>query len=121
MAATRKSKIMLEDVLIEVWRQALVENLSTATLAGKKYPVRQTPKAKLREVEFQFDGRTLVGIEQNPKTRSRWAKLARSGKKVMQFIENGRYVAAVVDGKAVLYGSDTSSSDKKTSGLVTLN
>jgi hypothetical protein len=46
-----------------------------------------------------------MGIEQNPKTKSRWAAIARSGKKVMQFIQDGRYVAVVADGKATLYGN----------------
>jgi hypothetical protein len=32
------------------------------------------------------------------------AQLARSGKKVMQFLSEGRYVANVVDGKVTLYG-----------------
>ena len=32
------------------------------------------------------------------------AQLARAGKKVMQFLNDGRYVANVVDGKATLYG-----------------
>jgi hypothetical protein len=31
--------------------------------------------------------------------------LARSGKKVMQFLSEGRYVANVVDGKVTLFGS----------------
>jgi hypothetical protein len=30
--------------------------------------------------------------------------MARSGKKVMQFLSNGRYVGNVVDGKATVYG-----------------
>ena len=44
------------------------------------------------------------GLEQNPGTKSRWAQLARSGKKVMQFLSEGRYVANVVDGKVTMYG-----------------
>jgi len=59
---------------------------------------------RLRQVEFVVDGNTILGIEQNPKTKSRWAQMARSGKKVMQFIQDGRYVAVVVDGKVILYG-----------------
>jgi hypothetical protein len=31
--------------------------------------------------------------------------MARSGKKVMQFLSEGRYVANVVDGKVTLYGA----------------
>jgi hypothetical protein len=41
---------------------------------------------------------------ERPDTKSRWAQLARSGKKVMQFLVEGRYVANVADGKVTLYG-----------------
>jgi len=62
------------------------------------------PKGGLRQVNFVFDGNEIRGLEQNPETKSRWAQLARSGKKVMQFLSQGRYVANVVDGKVTLYG-----------------
>jgi hypothetical protein len=55
-------------------------------------------------VDFIFDGNEIRGLEQNPDTKSRWAQIARSGKKVMQFLSAGRYVANVADGKVVLYG-----------------
>jgi len=51
-----------------------------------------------------FDGNEIPGLEQNPQTKSRWPQMARSGKKVMQFLSEGRYVANVVDGKLTLYG-----------------
>jgi hypothetical protein len=51
-----------------------------------------------------FDGNKVRGLEQNPDTRSEWAKLARAGKKMMQFLGEGRYVAVVVDGKVNFYG-----------------
>ena len=47
----------------------------------------------------------ITGIEQNPETGSRWAQLAREGKKVMQFLRNGRYAAVVVDGQVFTYDS----------------
>jgi hypothetical protein len=97
----------VEDTLVEVWRQTLVEGASTVLLGKKKFPVRRTPRLGLREVEFDAGRRRLVGLEQNPRTSSRWGLLARAGKKVMQFIENGNYVAAVMDGKAVLYKRST--------------
>ncbi len=93
----------LEDALISVWRQVLVENARTVTLNDESYPVRRTLRSKLREVDFQCEGRALRGIEQNASTNSRWAKLAREGRKVMQFLAQGRYVAAVVDGKVTWY------------------
>ena len=94
----------LEETLISVWRQALVENSRAVTLEGGSYPVRRTSRSKLREIDFQFEGQRLRGLEQNPKTSSRWAQLAREGKKVMQFLSDRRYVANVVDGKVQFYG-----------------
>jgi len=93
----------LEQTLISVWRQVLVEEAKTVTVNGLSSPVRRTSRSKLREVDFQFEGQTLRGIEQNPNTNSRWAQLAREGKKVMQFLSGGRYIANVVDGKVHLY------------------
>ena len=93
-----------EETLIEVWRQTLVENATPVELGKERYAVRRTPKHKLRQVDFVFDGNEIRGLEQNPETKSEWARLARSGKKVMQFLSEGRYVANVVDGKVTLYG-----------------
>jgi hypothetical protein len=93
-----------EKTLISVWRQALVENADVVELGTGRYLVRRTPKQSLRQVDFVFDGNEIRGLEQNPKTKSRWAELARSGRKVMQFLSEGRYVANVTDGKATLYG-----------------
>jgi hypothetical protein len=74
-------------------------------------------------VDFVFDGQpsretirdtkiVLRGLEQNPKTESRWAQLARAGHKVMQFLSAGRYVGVVVDGKVTLYDGKKKSSKK---------
>lgn len=62
------------------------------------------PEARL------LDGNEIRRLEQNPQTKSRWAQMARSGKKVMQFLSEGRYVANVVDGKVTLYGKRTGTS-----------
>jgi len=94
----------LEQALIEVWRQTLVENAKTVELETARFSVRRTPKRGLRQVDFIFEGSEIRGLEQNPETKSRWAQLARSGKKVMQFLSEGRYVANVVDGKVTEYG-----------------
>jgi hypothetical protein len=93
-----------EQALIEVWRQTLVENGKTVLLGSERYAIRRTPKRGLRQVDFVFEGKEIRGLEQNPQTKSRWAQLARSGKKVMQFLSEGRYVANVVDGKVTNYG-----------------
>jgi hypothetical protein len=69
-----------EQTLVEVWRQALVENANTVELGKERYLVRRTPKRGLRQVDFVFDG-TIRGLEQNPDTKSRWAQMARAGKR----------------------------------------
>ena len=55
-------------------------------------------------MDFVFDGNEIRGLEQNTDTKSRWAQMARSGKKVMQFLSESRYLANVVDVKVTLYG-----------------
>ena len=80
-----------DSTLLSVWEQSLV--------GGEAFPVRATAKQKLKQVDFRFEGRELRGLEQNPNTKSRWAVMARKGSKVMQFLENGKYLAVAVDGK----------------------
>ena len=95
--------LSLEETLLTVSQQSLIENRKTVTLEDKTFPVRSTAKRKLKQIDFQFDGRELRGFEQNPETKSRWARMARDGKKVMQFLERGRYFAVVADGKVHFY------------------
>ena len=92
----------LESALLSVWQQSLIDKKKTVDL-GDIYLVRQTPKSKLKQIDFRFEDRELRGLEQNPNTKSRWAKLAREGKQVMQFLEAGTYIAVVVDGKVHQY------------------
>ena len=94
----------IEETLLAVWRQTLVENAKAVVLGAERFPVLRTSKRKLRQVDFKFEGREIRGLEQNPDTRSRWAAMAREGKKVMQFLAEGRYAAVVVDGNVKLYG-----------------
>ena len=93
----------LESVLLAVWQQTLIDNARNVTVADETFPVRTTPKQKLKQIDFRFDGREIRGLEQNPATESRWAAMARKGSKIMQFLEHGRYVAAVADGKVHSY------------------
>ena len=100
----RRSMTELEQILVDVWRQTLIDGAKYVEIDGEKYPVRETSRRQLRQVDFRFDSHELRGLEQNPDTKSRWAKMAREGKKVMQFLDGGRYVAVVVDGKMKTYG-----------------
>src|SRR5580658_1717134 len=97
-------KSFFESTLISVWRQELVVNTKAVKLGTEHSPVTESKAKRLRQVAFVFDGSTIMGIEQNPKTKSRWAAMARSGKKVMQFIQDHRYVAVVAGGKFIPYG-----------------
>ncbi len=100
-------ELSIEKALVEVWRQSLVENAKIVVLGTNRYAVRRTPKRGLRQVDFFLDGNEIRGLEQNPETKSRWAQMARAGKKVMQFLSEGRYMANVVDGKVTQYGKQT--------------
>ena len=100
-------KPSFEETLIDVWRQTLLNDAKIVELGTGRYRVRRTSRRRLREVDFVFDGQEIRGLEQNPQTKSRWAQLAREGKKVMQFLIEGRYVANVVDGRAALYARRT--------------
>ena len=93
-----------EACIVSVWKQALVESAKRVMVGGDTYSVRRTAKSKLAQVDFEFQGEPIRGLEQNPRTQSRWAQLARKGEKVMQFLQGGRYVAVVFGGKIFTYG-----------------
>jgi hypothetical protein len=97
-----------DETVLSAWRQVLVDSAKRVTVGGDNYPVRRTAKHKLAQVDFQFEGTPVRGLEQNPQTKSRWAQLARKGSKVMQFLSGGRYVAVVYDGKITHYGDKQS-------------
>jgi len=96
-------KPSFDETLIAVWRQVLVDEADVVKLGSERYLVTRSKAKMLRQVIFDIDGNSMIGIEQNPKTKSRWAQLARSGKKVMQFLQDHRYIAVVADGKVTLY------------------
>ena len=95
---------IFEETLLSVWRQAMVEDLPAIVLEGRSWPVKRTARRRLRQVDFQFDGKDICGLEQNPDTKSRWAQQARAGKKVMQFLGDTGYIAVVIDGQVHFYG-----------------
>lgn len=61
--------LSFEEVLIEVWRQALVECAEAITLGTERFRVRRTPKRGLRQVDCTFEGNGIRGLEQNPQTK----------------------------------------------------
>jgi hypothetical protein len=103
MLSMAASSNAFDEVLIEVWRQALLDCSNSVKMAGESFPVRKTASKRLVEVDFTFDGQHYRAIQQNPNTKSGWANLARKGAKVMQFLQAGKYVAVIVDGKVTHY------------------
>jgi hypothetical protein len=68
------------EVLIEVWRQALVDKADTVKLGSRRYPVVILKAKHLRQVTLDWEGKSIIGIEQKSNTTSRWAAMARSDK-----------------------------------------
>jgi hypothetical protein len=64
---------------------------------------QRTPGLGLRRTFFRSGGSSVTAIQQNPDTGSYWAQLAQKGHKVVQFKQNGKYVAVSVDGKVQPY------------------
>jgi hypothetical protein len=95
----------MDEELIREIAEQLMTNGEIET-AGEKVRVKKTSRHRLRTARFQMDGREYEAIEQNAEKPSRWGKLAREGRKVVQFrdVETGKYVAVVVDGKVRVYG-----------------
>jgi hypothetical protein len=104
-----RKELSIEDALKLVWRQALIEGAKEVTVGGASYAVTVLKAKRLRQVYFKVGDAEIVAVEQNPNTKSRWAEMARAGKKVMQFMQDNRYFAVVADGKCILYGSGTAS------------
>ncbi|HSA91731.1 MAG TPA: hypothetical protein VLE48_01865 [Terriglobales bacterium] len=95
----------LAESLVSVWQQVLVEKTGVVRLEKRSFPVDRTRKKGLRTVDFSYGGHEITGIEQNPRTQSRWAQMAREGKPVMQFSCKGRYIGVVADGQLTRYGA----------------
>ena len=94
----------LSEVLIDVWSQVLVHDSKVVRIGSETFPVIRSKKKRFRQVYFVFDGKSITGLEQNPDTKSNWAKMAQDGIKVMQFIHDRKYIAVVAAGKVTLYG-----------------
>lgn len=108
MSATDTSPT-IDDAFLSIWRQALVEQKKIISVGDATFSVRRTTKHRLAQIDFELDGVEYRGLEQNPQTKSRWAKMAREGAKVMQFLRAGRYVGVVADGALKHYNSTNKS------------
>jgi hypothetical protein len=64
-------KPSFEEIATAIWKRALVQNEPVVAVDRKRYPVTTSKAKKLRQVAFDFDGESFIGIEQNPATKSR--------------------------------------------------
>lgn len=79
--------------------------IDTALFSEIAQRVISSPKAKtsilsLGKELFQSAGRTIIALQQNPNSGSRWAALVRENKAVVQFkdTQTNKYIAVAVDG-----------------------
>jgi hypothetical protein len=94
------------EVLIDVWHQALVDKSETVRLGAESFRVTQSKAKRLRQIEFVFEGKTIIGIQQNPNTKSKWAEQARAGKKVSSSFRMGGMSRLLQRGKLLCTGSE---------------
>ena len=96
-----------DDRDVELLKSVAVQLLTSGavTLEGQKVRVGKTSRQRLRTARFLMKGREYEAIEQNPEKPSRWGKLAREGRRVVQVrdVASGKYVGVVVDGKVTEY------------------
>ena len=64
-------KSSLDKVLVAVWQHSLAESADVLKLGPERYLVTRSKPKLLRQVIFVYDGNSIVGIEQNPKIKSR--------------------------------------------------
>lgn len=64
-------------------------------LFGGGRGVRKFQQSGVRYVELPAGA---ILVEQNPKKRSEWARLARGGHRVAWLMRDGKYLARIVDG-----------------------
>ena len=95
---------MLDHNILSAVAEQMMGGLEV-TVEGKASRVTRTGAQRLRTVRFVMGGKEYQAIEQNPEKPSRWGKLARDGRRVVQVRDLGtqKYVAAVVDGKVTEY------------------
>ena len=97
----------LAETFLEVWQKVMDAEggpPKEIILEGETYRVRRTRSTHVHAVDFMFGELDVTGIEQNPRKKTRWAKKAREGAKVMQFLCERQFIANVCDGVLSRYG-----------------
>jgi hypothetical protein len=82
-----------------------VQQKKIVTVGNSTFSVQRTAKHHLAQIDFEVNGLEFRALGKKNQTKSRWAKMAREGAKVMQFLRAGRYVGVVADGVLKRYSS----------------
>ena len=95
---------MLDHAILHSVAEQLM-NRPDIVIEGRASPVTRTGSRRFRTVRFVMAGREYQAIQQNPDRPSRWGKLAREGRSVVQFRDllTQKYVAVAVDGQITEY------------------
>jgi len=95
---------MVEEKMLQSVAMQLMNGKEVA-LEGQKLRVKRVGSGRLRQVQFELNGRKFEAIEQNRMKPSRWGKLAREKHQVVQFrdVATHKYVAVAVDGEVSEY------------------
>lgn len=81
---------------------AVFNNETRLRLGARKYPLKRTARAGLRYFDAVVAGKPYRFMEQNPRTRSKWARLAQEGHKILWVFKEGQYHARMVDARFTL-------------------
>jgi hypothetical protein len=95
-----------EQKVLQAVAMQLMNGDEVAIEEDQKLRVKRVGSGRLRMVQFKLNGRMFEAIEQNPDKPSRWGKLAREKRQVVQFrdLATHKYVAVAVDGEITQYG-----------------
>jgi hypothetical protein len=84
----------LKEIALLVY-EAIFGDRRSVVIEGREYLVDRTLRSELRVVEIG----KIAFLEQNPEKDSRWGEFARQGHKILWVIDDGHYVAQVIDGE----------------------
>lgn len=89
----------LSKVAVKV-AEGIFSGKNSIEIDNKSYKVQVFAKSGLRYVDIGY----YRIVEQNPKKSSKWAKMAKAGKKIVWVFKGRKYYARVVDGHFTLLG-----------------
>ena len=100
---------MLDHSILQSVLQSVAEQLMSGpevVIEGRTSRVTRTGARRFRTVRFVMAGKEYQAIEQNPEKPTQCGKLAREGRRVVQFRDllSQKYVAVAVDGEVREYG-----------------